>query len=83
MTILKIFIIMHFLAVVLKIRSNPTHVLTRISVEARTVKKKIIWFNPPYSSNVSANTGKSFLTILERHFLKSHKLYKFFNQNNA
>ena len=27
-------------------------------------KKKIIWFNPPYSSNVSTNIGKSFLTIL-------------------
>ena len=43
-------------------------------------KKKIIWFNPPYGGHVSTNIGKSFL---DRHFLKSHKLYKMFNQNNV
>ena len=36
-----------------------------------------------YSSNVSTNIGKSFLTILDRHFLKSHKLHKIFNRNNV
>ena len=36
-----------------------------------------------YNSNVSTNIGKSFLTILDRHFPKSHKLYKIFNQNNV
>ena len=40
LTILKIFIIMHFLAVVLKIRSNSIQILTRISVEVRTGKEK-------------------------------------------
>ena len=36
-----------------------------------------------YSSNVSTNIGKSFLTILDRHFPKSHKLYKIFNWSNV
>ena len=27
-------------------------------------KRKIIWFNPPYSSNVSTNTGKRFEQFL-------------------
>ena len=30
-------------------------------------KRKIIWFNPPYSSNVSTNIGKRFLKIVDRH----------------
>ena len=64
-----------------KIKSDPC--FNKNISRSKNSKKKIIWFNLPYSSNVSANTGKSFLTILERHFLKSHKLYKFFNQNNA
>ena len=46
-------------------------------------KGKITSFNPPYSSNVSTNIGKRFLKILDLHFLKSHKLYKIFNRNNA
>ena len=50
---------------------------------SKSRKRKIIWFNPPYSSNVSTNIGKSFLAILDRHFPESHKLYKIFNQNNV
>ena len=46
-------------------------------------KRKIIWFNPPYSSNISMNINKSLLTILDKHFPKSHKLYKIFNRNNV
>ena len=78
---------MHFLAVVLKIKSNLIQILTRISVEIRTGKERSCEkkrkFNPPYSSNVSTNIGKSFLTILDRHFQKSHKLYKILNWNNV
>ena len=40
MTILKIFRIMHFLAVVSKIKSNLIQFLTRISVEIRTGKER-------------------------------------------
>ena len=46
-------------------------------------KRKIIWFSPTYINNVSTNIGKSFLTILDRHFPKSHKLYKIFNRRNV
>ena len=44
-------------------------------------KRKIIWFNPPYSSNVLTNIGRNFFRILDRHFPKSHKLHKIFNRN--
>ena len=38
MTILKVFVIIHFLAVVLKIKSNLIQILTRTSVEITTGK---------------------------------------------
>ena len=34
-------------------------------------------------SHVSTNIGESFLAILDKHFPKSHKLYKIFNRNNV
>ena len=40
MTILKIFIIMPFIAVVLKIKPNLIQILTRILVEIRTGKER-------------------------------------------
>ena len=64
-----------------KIKFNPDY-KRNISKNSNR-KRKIIWFNPPYSSNVSTNIGKSFLTILDRHFPKSHKLRKIFNRNNV
>ena len=86
LTILKIFIIRHFLAVVSKTKSNLIQFLTKISVEIRTgkersygsiIQRKIISFN------ISTNIVKRFLTILDRHFPKSHKPHKVFNQNNV
>lgn len=45
-------------------------------------KRKIIWFNPPYNSNVSTNIGKFFLNLIKKHFPKNHKFHKLFNKNN-
>ena len=45
--------------------------------------KKLIWFNPPYSKQVSTNTAKRFLNLLDLHFHKQHRLYKIFNRNNV
>ena len=44
--------------------------------------RNIIWFNPPFSQNVQTNVAKSFLRLIDKHFPKSHKLYKIFNRNN-
>ena len=38
-------------------------------------KRKIIWFNPPYSLNVKTNAGKLFLKLLDHYFPRAHKLY--------
>ena len=46
-------------------------------------KRKIIWFNPPYSLNVSTNISKKFFILLVKHFRKTHQLHKLFNRNNV
>ena len=64
-----------------KIKFNPD--FQKNISRSKNRKRKIIWFNPPYSSNISMNINKSLLTILDKHFPKSHKLYKIFNRNNV
>ena len=44
-------------------------------------KRKIIWFNPPFSKNVSTNIGKKFLNLINKHFPPQNKLHKIFNRN--
>ena len=46
-------------------------------------KRKIIWFNPPFSLNVSTNIGKKILQSIGKHFPKMHQLHKLFNRNNV
>ena len=43
--------------------------------------RNIIWFNPPFSQTVKTNVAKSFFELLDKHFPKSHSLYKIFNRN--
>ena len=45
-------------------------------------KRKIIWFNPPYSMNVATNVGRYFLNLVNKHFPPHHKFSKIFNRNN-
>ena len=49
----------------------------------RKRSRNILWFNPPFSSNVKTNIGKIFLRLLDRHFSKHHKYYKLFDRNNV
>jgi len=46
-------------------------------------KRKIIWFNPPFSKNVKTNIGKTFLNLLKKHFPPQNKFYKLFNKNTV
>ena len=46
-------------------------------------KRNIIWFNPPFSLNVSTNIGKKFFSLLGKHFPKTHQLLELFNCNNV
>ena len=44
-------------------------------------KRKIIWFNPPFSKSVSTKIGKSFLSLLDLHLPKKHIYSSIFNRN--
>ena len=44
-------------------------------------RNNILWYNPPFSKNVSTNIGHRFLTLVNKHFPKDHQLRKIFNRN--
>ena len=41
--------------------------------------REVIWFNPPWSSNVRTNIAGKFISLLRNHFPKNSLLYKIFN----
>lgn len=45
-------------------------------------KRNIIWFNPPYSKNVSTKIAKRFLNLIDKHFPNNHRYHKLFNRNS-
>ena len=47
----------------------------------RVQKRKVIWFNPPYSSHVKTNVGKIFMKLTVTHFPKHHRYHKILNKN--
>ena len=49
----------------------------------RTRHRNVIWFNPPFSRNVTTNVAKKFLSLLDKHFPKSNNLHKIFNRNSV
>ena len=54
----------------------PNEVQELANNNRRIRKRKIIWFNPPYSKSVKTNVGKVFLKLLKKHFSTSHVLHK-------
>ena len=45
--------------------------------------RKIIYFNPQFSKSVKTNIIKLFLSLIDKHFPKGHKLHKCFNRNTV
>jgi hypothetical protein len=48
----------------------------------RKKKRNVIWFNPPYSTNVTTDVGRQFLKLVDKCFPKGTKLHKIFNRNS-
>ena len=46
-------------------------------------QRSIIWYNPPFNSQVKTNDGKSFLALLDKHFPRKHRYHKLFNRNTV
>ena len=63
---------------------NTNHQLMKMktSISPKNCKRNI-WFNPPFSKNVSKNIGKYFLPLIQKHFPNNHKYHKIFNKNNV
>ena len=50
-------------------KTTLTYTKTR-NVNNRNRAHNIVWFNPPYSQNVKANVGKTFLKLVKKAFSK-------------
>ena len=48
----------------------------------RKRRRKIMYFNPPYSCFIRNNIGKYFLNMIKTHFRQGTLLGKLFNRNN-
>ena len=72
---------------------NITHLKTVVSTKVLTSRhnllkekercRNILLFNSPFNSDVTTNTTKMFLWLLDKHFPKHHKCYKLFNRKNV
>ena len=49
----------------------------------RSKKRKIIWFNLPYSEYVHTNIGREFRRLLTKNFPPTHRLHKICNNKNV
>ena len=49
----------------------------------RQRRRKITWFNPPFSCNVATNIGREFLRILSKNFPLKHRYHKIFHRNTV
>ena len=49
----------------------------------RKRSRKITWFNPPFSQNVSSNVGAKFLQLIDTCFPPTHPLSKIINRNTV
>jgi hypothetical protein len=69
-----------------QISGEPAYKLKYQKPEKSRRKRKpreIIYFNPPFSRSVKANVIKLFLSLIDKHFPKGHKLHKCFNRNTV
>ena len=44
-------------------------------------KRKTIWYNPPFNTQVHTNVGKVFLNLIDKNFPQDNLLHKIFNRN--
>ena len=50
-----------------------------VNADKKRRKRKVIFYNPPYSVDVQTNIGKTFIRLVRKHFKPTHRLYKIFN----
>ena len=50
---------------------------------SRKRRRRIVWYNPPFSKNVATNIGREFFKLLQLHFPKQHPFHCIFNKNTV
>ena len=53
------------------------------NLQRRHRQRKIIYYNPPFSKNVSTNIGKEFFKLIDQNFPEGHKLHPIINRNSV
>lgn len=67
----------------LEYKPSPNAHSTENRNDKRSRKRNILWFNPPFSENVTTNIGKKFLQLLDKCFPPNHRLNKILNRNTV
>ena len=49
----------------------------------RKRNRKVVWYNPPFSSHVKTDVGKKFLQLLDVHFPTGHRYAGLFNRSKV
>ena len=55
--------------------------MTRNGKKKRKRRRRVIWFNPPFSVEVQTELGRKFLGLVARHFPAGHVYSQIFNKN--
>ena len=64
-------------------RGGYTHKLEYQKPTEETKRKrhrKILWFNPPFNTNLKTNVGRKFLNLIDKHFPRGSLLYPLINR---
>ena len=62
---------------------NPEEDKENKKKKKKKKKRNILWYNPPFNMTVTTKIGKRFLTLLDTHFPKKHKLHKLINRQTV
>jgi hypothetical protein len=54
-----------------------------VEKESNKRSRDVIWFNPPWSSNVRTNVGAKFISLVKKHFPRSSPLYPIFHNKKV
>lgn len=66
-----------------ELKFNSANPVLNSAPNRKNRSRNIIWFNPPFSKQVSTNIGRIFIQLIEKHFPKRSKLHKIFNRNTV
>ena len=66
-----------------ELKYTPSNTSFQDENNQRSRRRKMIWFNPPYSRNMKTNIVKIFLHLLVKNFPVNNKMHEIFNKNTV